>query len=203
MRFVLLAALVALAACATPQEPPPPQAPLVTAPAVPAEAPPMDNGIYVYDGCEGEGGCMYRFWRATEQTPIRAAQDPNAAVLATLEPGEWIITETYATRLQPSRGVVQKDTDRFTAGEVVYSLWYAGEGMVAIWRSGEIVIIEYDDPVQIAFDPRPPLPPEVTATLGLWVRAKREKDGVEGWIHAANYRFECVSSLGGDPDCRE
>jgi len=132
-----------------------------------------------------------------------AAQSPTAEATATLRPDEWIQVDRVETRLAPRRGTIVADAPGFRAGDVVYSLWYEGEGYSMIWREGAEVSVSYDDPVVIAWEDPTPLAPEIEATLGLWVYAVREKDGTEGWIHVAHSQFECTSPLAGDTGCRD
>ncbi len=164
---------------------------------VSAGEPPTIDGVYVFPGCEGEGGCPFRNWRTIEPTTLLAEQSPTASALATLAPGEWVSVEAVETRLVPVRGVVREGAQDLRAGEVVYQLEYEGEGYSNYWIRGERGSL--DGSVQVDWEQQPESP-AVQATLGLWARVRRE-NGQVGWIHEP--RFECMGQLAGDEDCRE
>lgn len=159
--------------------------------------PPVVDGVYTFNDCEGEGGCPYRNWRTIEPTALLAERNAAARVLATLAPGEWVAVETVETRLVPLRGVVREATATLRAGEVVYQLEYEGEGYTNYWVRGAPTSLEGE--VKIAWDPQV-VPPAVKATLGLWAKVKRT-NGQVGWLHEP--RFECMGPLAGDDNCRD
>lgn len=173
-----------------------------------AQGPPLtQDGIYIFQGCEGEGGCPFRNWRAGRSSPVLEARLPNARVIGVLAPGEWIQVERIETLKFPTRGVVREATERFAAGEVLYDLYYEGEGVSIIWRRGAYASLDPDDPAKIDWD-LTPAPPEKAALLGAWVRVLRES-GQVGWVRlvddpdAPTLQFECTGPLAGDPDCRD
>ncbi|MGE0046573.1 MAG: hypothetical protein AB7J28_09725 [Hyphomonadaceae bacterium] len=199
IRLTAIAALIALSACAAPPAPAnETQAPVEAAA---PDAPPTTNGVYIHEGCEGEGACSLRNWRVAEPTPLLAEGRPGARVIATLAPGQWVAAERLETRLVPARGVVRDATREFAAGDVVYRLWYEGEGFTVVWRRGELLSIESEDvegAPSIAWE-EPAIDPATQATLGFWARVRSEQ-GQAGWVHEPN--FECTNELAGDPDCR-
>jgi hypothetical protein len=173
-----------------------PSLPLAAAAAEPG-GPPTRDGIYIYADCEGEGGCPFKNWRTISPTSIWQAQDPASAVVATLEPGEFVTVERVETWIVPVRGVVVKDAEGLTSGEVVYLLEYMGEGYTTIWRQGGKTEIGYD--AQIDWDDQV-VPDGAANKLGLWAKVKRAS-GERGWLF--DPRFECMGQLAGDEGCRD
>ncbi len=196
IRVVFLASALALSACNAETAPVDSSTlPNVAAPA--ADGPPIVDGVYIYPGCEGEGGCPFRNWRTIEPTTLLTQQSPTASVLATLAPGEWVYVETVETRLIPVRGVVREAAENLRAGEVVYQLEYEGEGYSNYWVRGRPGTL--DEQVQVEWEQQA-VSPATQATLGLWARVRRE-NGQVGWIHET--RFECMGQLAGDENCRD
>lgn len=161
------------------------------------DEPPIIDGVYIFTGCEGEGGCPFQNWRTIESTTLLAEQSPTTGALATLAPGEWVVVEAVETRLVPVRGVVREGGENLRAGEVVYQLEYEGEGHSTYWVRGELASL--DDSVQVDWEQQV-VSPAVQPTLGLWARVRRQ-NGQVGWVHEA--RFECMGQLAGDEDCRD
>lgn len=204
VRVAILAASLALSACdSSPSAnnsagaPAKPSARETAVAAAVADGPPTVDGVYAFEGCEGEGGCPNRHWRTVQSTPLLDAQITTARVIGTLAPGEWVSVEEVETRLVPKRGVVRDNTEDLRSGEVIYALGYEGEGFTTIWRRGALGNLEYDTKVDWE---EKPAPPAVQATLGLWARVKRE-NGEAGWVHEP--RFECMGKLAGDENCRD
>jgi hypothetical protein len=208
-RVAALFVCIALSACTAQVKPAETSAP-APAPvaAVPETAPPpMTNGAYIFPDCEGEGGCPYRNWRAATAVKVLPAQDPTAAALATLTPGEWVVAEAVETRLIPVRGVARAGDPNLTAGEVVYRLEYEGEGVSTYWVRGARASLDEQAPVDWQ---EQAISPAVQATLGLWAKVKRT-NGQTGWVRfeppqmgEPNERlFECMGPLAGDEGCRE
>lgn len=166
------------------------------------DGPPMTDGVYTFQGCEGEGACLFQNWRSIAATPLLADSSSDARVIATLSVGEWVHLEEVVTRLIPERGIVRADTPNFRAGEVVYALQNEGEGYVVHWRRGEYLSVGYDDPVEIDWQPGDAPSAAAEASLGAWARVTRAS-GQVGWVHFARGQFECTSPLAGDEGCRD
>jgi hypothetical protein len=202
IRVILVAAMLALNGCSAPTGSTV-ASPESAAVAHPQESPPMENGAYAMEGCEGEGACTTRIWRATTDTPMYSAQDPTSAVVGGVAEGEWVIPVAYVTRLVPPRGVVTVAGGDFAVGDVVYQIGYEGEGVITVWRHGAQTSVGAEDPVRFEWDAFVPPPQAVQYTLGQWIRARRERDGQEGWIHSEHYAFECTSNHDWTDDCRQ
>lgn len=165
------------------------------------EAPPLEDGVFIYPACEGEGGCPNRYWRTAQPAELRADHSKSAEVTAALTPGEWVEVEGVETRMVPPRGLVRRETPELRVGDVVYRLEYQGEGLTTVWRRGEYLTVEYDDGERIEWtSPEPP--PEISDTLGTWVQMKKES-GETGWVKLEYGLFECLGQLAGDADCRD
>jgi hypothetical protein len=197
-----LAAVLALGACGAEAPAFNAEAPAVSPPTFSAEpdpdGPPVEDGVYIYLDCEGEGGCPYRNWRTREETDLLAEATTGSAVLATLTPGEWVSVETVETRLVPLRGVVLQGAENIDAGETVYQLEYEGEGYSNYWIKGAYGFLPEEARVEWEQQPEPS--PELAAQLGLWARVKRES-GEVGWVQEP--KFECMGQLAGDEGCRD
>ena len=177
--------------------------PAVSAPVAVAEdmGPPTENGVYVsHNGCEGEGGC-WNWWRAEAVIQLQAIDDATSPVVATLAPGDWVVTVDTTSRKVLSRGVVQRDDQELKAGDVVYLLSSEGEGEVTLWRRGKQVAWTDAGEGVVTWDP---VDPNIgnPAMLGTWFKLRVEKSGASGWVRDVK-GFECVGPLQGSVNCRD
>ena len=164
-----------------------PQAPALrwsatlTNPRLAADIPPADVANeatfeQTSDDCVGPD-CNLGAVRVAAATQIRARAEPGAPVVATIAAAECVLIETSILLQTPARGVVLETYGAFTAGDVIYSLAYEGEGSESIWRRGETLSVHGSEAPVVRWDP-PKTTPDPRA--GRWVKLKRS-NGETGW----------------------
>ena len=95
--------------------------------------------VFVDEGaCPGEG-CQYgEIWTAREAVVLRERASPEAAVVATVEPGERVRTITGEVHTEAGRFEVQREHGDFRPGDEVLVFTYLGEGWFRLQHEGEI-----------------------------------------------------------------
>jgi hypothetical protein len=115
--------------------------------------------------------------RVAVETPIYVQRDPSSPLVSAIEAGECVLVENFSSLSAPVRGVVLETYGDYAAGDVIYSLAYAGEGAVSIWRRGEYMSTDFED-VAVRWDtPSQTIDPRV----GVWWEVVRS-NGQRGWI---------------------
>ena len=174
---------------------------------LPDGGPPVVNGFYEekLDMCPADP-CIELL--AARPIALRDRPHPDAVVVATATPGEWVdwIGEVY--RMRPVRGVVSEAMDvkvsdekviRFQPGDVVYVIDEREDGSdapeIAIWFRGETVyqfVFAYDDVDQLVVDWDRPSEEQraadAAAGAGWWAEVRR-KNGERGF--ALRYNLDC------------
>ncbi len=92
--------------------------------------------------------CTYREWTVETDTPVRTQRDLKEPLAFTARKGESVYGLTgVVVTLKPGRVLVTQDTQigderkqiQVSAGTIVYSLHYLGEGYSLLWYRGTIV----------------------------------------------------------------
>lgn len=126
--------------------------------------------------------------RVTVEAPLYAERDLSSPLVGRVSAGECVLVGRFSSLSAPVRGVVLQTSGEFVAGDVIYSLAYAGEGYIQIWRRGEYMSAYYDDLAVQWDDP----PATADPRVGPWLELTRS-DGARGWARdAETSREECT-----------
>jgi hypothetical protein len=153
----------------------------LTNPQLAADIPPPDEAReatfeQTSDDCFGPD-CNLGAMRVVAATPIRARPDPAAPLVARIAAGECVLIKTSSLLQLPVRGVVLESFGAFSAGDVIYSLAYEGEGSESIWRRGETLSIGGSEAPVVRWDP-PRTSPDPREGWWLWLK---RANGQSGW----------------------
>ncbi len=121
-----------------------------------------------------DGGCEPRPTRVPVATPIYARPDARAPVVGTIPAAECVQPGNARVLSTPRRGIVLETTEPFTAGEVIYMLYYDGDYTIW-WRGDAHGGIYSPDSVAVRWDSETDDP-----RTGLWVEYARA-NGQRGW----------------------
>jgi len=185
---MLVGLMVMALQAATPEAAAPPFKPAKVAIHIPDIPPPMTNGIYIGGGCEGEGCYDLGLMQWTLKAAVYSRPARDAKRIGWIKPGEWAEGLSSQKHFVPRRGVVrdpQRQSDVLAKGDVVYYVFYEGEGFGELWRSGQYVYwgepdVAPQDAV-IEWDPIPPDRPEPV----YWLEVKLA-NGRKGWVNGSD-----------------
>jgi len=161
---------------------------------LPDGGPPVVNGFYeVEEPCSG---CLDV--RADSAVELRDRPHPDAAVVGSVNSGEWVAWVGAHYRMRPRRGVVRQAQIGLRAGDVVYmidSRAVDDDPTVAVWFRGEIFSYDLDvgDADYISWDSPPiswglPSAADEAAGAGEWFEVRRA-NGERGY--ARKGAFSC------------
>jgi hypothetical protein len=168
-----------------PDEPPLPWSERLANPELGASIPPPEDlyegfGEMTSESCFED--CQPVPMRLTNATPIYLQPDTRSELIGTVPATECVGRKSYKLLSTPTRGVVIESGYGYSAGDVIYSLAYQGEGAYLAWWRGGYTSAEYDYPkVQWEETEEPADPRE-----GYWQEFVRA-DGTSGWARDADY----------------
>jgi len=157
------------------------------------------------DVCPGEG-CTFGKWIVARDSAVFSSWKDDRKPLFTLNKGELVtgLTGVHVT-YEPDRIQVLKPIPELhlQAGDIFLRYMLGGEGYADIWVNGEwkkdydCSFVQEKDGSGCARD----CPARVISDgkKGWWVRLKTLK-GLIGWTKVEG-QFDCMDSLGGDPQC--
>lgn len=175
---------------------------------LPDGGPPVVNGFYEARGSCPFEGCALGELRARSPVELQAQPQPNAPVVATVAPGEWVNTVHSINRTRPPRGVVtetieiymsETETKRLEVGEVVYITDYYGEGEVELWHRGERLTYSGES-INWDFGSDEQRAADAAAGAGWWIEVQRA-NGQRGWVFGGG-DFDCLGYIDAEPACR-
>lgn len=147
------------------------------APDLPVAATPVQDAAREFAGCPGEGGCVFRTWRAKEPLPLYGSGSTSAGKVATLRAGERVTgLSAFIRVLQPGRCVARRAAavgsrgeTRIPAGTELPLYYFEGEGWMRVGFQGRTISISGDN-----FDCHAQPMEQV------WVQV-RTSSGITGW----------------------
>lgn len=175
---------------------------------LPDGGPPVVNGFYEAQGSCPFEGCALGELRARSSVELQAQPQPNAPVVATVAPGEWVNTVHSINRTRPARGVVtetieiymsETETKRLEVGDVVYITDSYGEGEVELWRRGERLTYSGES-INWDFGSDEQRAADAAAGAGWWIEVQRA-NGQRGWVFGGG-DFDCLGYIDAAPACR-
>ena len=120
--------------------------------------------------------------RLSNATILYGQPDTRSEVVDTLPATECVGQKSYRLLSSPTRGVVTETDHGYSAGDVIYSLAYEGEGTYLAWWRGGYTSAEYDYPEVQWEESTGPADPRA----GYWLELVRA-DGTVGWALEPDY----------------